>query len=138
LRQAFNPPSTFAEAEKGKRFEEYLRLDRLLLGWDCDVHKELLCVLVLPTQVPQEEQQQTCLNSPQLYNLLLLLRLCLQLQLQLSNLSALHQLQESSRKKQFWQWMSEESLQAMVGKTKVATSDEVDIARFFLLDAIEW
>jgi hypothetical protein len=121
LRQASNPPSTFAEAEKGKRFEEYLRLDRLLLGWDCDVHKELLRVLVLPTQVPQEEQQQTCLNSPKLYNLLLLLLLCLQLQLQLSNLSALQQLQESSREKQFWQWMSEESLQAMVGKT----SDEL-------------
>jgi hypothetical protein len=34
--------------------------------------------------------------------------------------------------------MSEESLQAMVGKTQVATSDEVDIARFFLVDAIEW
>jgi hypothetical protein len=135
LRQASNPPSTVAEAEKGKRFEEYLRLDRLLLGWDCDVHKELLCVPVLPTQVPQEEQQQTCLNSPKLYNLLLL---CLQLQLQLSNLSALQQLQESSREKQFWQWMSEESLQTMVGKTKVATSDEVDIAIFFLLDAIEW
>jgi hypothetical protein len=91
---------------------------------------------VLPTQVPQEEQQQTCLNSPKLYNLLLLLLLCLQLQL--SNLSALQQLQERSREKQFWQWMSEESLQAMVGKTKVATSDEVDIARFFLLDAIKW
>jgi hypothetical protein len=77
LRQASNPPSTFAEAEKGKRFEEYLRLDRLLLGWDCDVHKELLCVLVLPTQVPQEEQQQTCSNSLKLYNLLLLLLLSL-------------------------------------------------------------
>lgn len=102
------------------------------------MHKELLRVLVLPTQVPQEEQQQTCLNSPKLYNLLLLLLLCLQLQLQLSNLSALQQLQESSREKQFWQWMSEESLQAMVGKTKVATSDEVDIARFFLLYAIKW
>jgi hypothetical protein len=138
LRQASTPPSTFAEAEKGKRFEEYLRLDRLLLGWDCDVHKELLCALVLPTQVPQEEQQQTCLNSSKLYNLLLLLVLCLQLQLPLSNLSALQQLQESSREKQFWQWMSEESLQAIVGKTKVATSDEVDIAIFFLLDAIEW
>jgi hypothetical protein len=51
LRQASNPSSTVAEAEKGKRFEEYLRLDRLLLGWDCDVHKELLCVPALPTQV---------------------------------------------------------------------------------------
>ncbi len=29
-------------------------------------------------------------------------------------------------------------MQAMVEKTKVATSDEVDIERFFLLDAIEW